>query len=300
MVEATRSLSKIIKGYRVENQPLQSPGIPAGPAAGSAPVRGLLPRERVQVVNLPAPTGAAALRGQAGAAGTASVGSLHGGAVAAMAVAQAAGGPAMQERVDTVLARAQAKADLMVRQAEEKAELLIDRAVEGAQSIIDEARQAAHDEGYQEGVAAGRQAADELVRQAEAIRAEAEAEQERLFAASREKVVELALTVARQLIRQSLGQDPQLLLPLVDEALNHVHGEETATLRVEPAAAAALESEREALASRHGLGELRLIGDASLPPGDLQVNTPSGSVDVQIDRQLESLHGSLAEVVRHG
>ncbi|MHB9145608.1 MAG: FliH/SctL family protein [Symbiobacteriia bacterium] len=279
-------MSRVIKGYRVENQLQSTPAGPAWPAASVVPAHGRVPRERVQIVSLAAAGIGAGTLGPVSATQT--------------AVVQAASSPGVQEQIDLVMARTQAKADLMMRQAEEKADLLIDRAMAGAQSIIDEARQAARDEGYREGLAKGQQEAEELRREAAAIRAETEAEQERLFADSREKVVELALTVARQLTRQAFGQDPELLLPLVDEALSHVHGEETATLRLAPAAATALAPQRDALASRHGLGDLRLVGDAGLPPGDLQVNTLSGSVDVQVDRQLSTLRGNLAEVVRHG
>ena len=226
---------------------------------------------------------------------------LVGAAVASGLTAPAsAPQPDLQEQVDLILARTQARAELMIRQAEERAGLMIDQAVEGAQSIAEEARRAAAEEGYREGLEQGRQEAEKLRQEAAALQAEALAASDRLFDQSREEVVRLALTVAQQFVRQELDQDPGLLLPLVDEALARVRGAEEASLRVNPEAVRALEPSRGELAARHGLAELKLVGDAGLAPGDLQVHTFAGSVDVRMDRQIESLQSSLSEVVRRG
>ena len=198
-----------------------------------------------------------------------------------------------------LLARAQAKADLLVRQAEERAELLIDRAVNGAQALLEEARQSAWKEGREEGLKMGREEAEALRREAEQFRAEALAGRDRLFAESREEVARLALTVARQLLRQELSQDPGRILPLVDEALARVRGEDLASVRVNPTIADALEAQRDDLAARHGLGEVRVVADAGLEPGDVQVQTPAGNVDALVERQLGAISQTLTRVVRH-
>lgn len=203
------------------------------------------------------------------------------------------------EQTDLIQARAQARADLLLRQAEERAELLIDQAVNGAQALVDEARQTGWKEGYEEGVKAGREQAEALKREAEQIRADALAERDRFFDESREELVRLALAVAHQVVRQELEQDPGKVMPLVDEALARVRGEDQASLRLAPAAVTALEPQQAELAARHGIGELRLVPDASLGAGDVQVQTPAGTVDARVERQIGALSQTLTRVVRH-
>lgn len=223
------------------------------------------------------------------------------GTVSAQAVpaARPLTGPGVQEQADLLLAKAQARADLVLRQAEERAELLIDQAVNGAQALVDEARQTGRKEGYEEGLKAGRVAAEALQQEAARVRDDALAQRDSFFAESREELVRLALTVARQVVRQELEQDPSRVLPLVDEALARVRGEDQASLRLAPAAAAALEPRQEELAARHGIGELRLVPDANLEAGDVQVQTPAGTVDGRVERQIGALSQTLTRVVRH-
>ncbi len=223
------------------------------------------------------------------------------GTVSAQAVpaARPLTGPGVQEQADLLLAKAQARADLVLRQAEERAELLIDQAVNGAQALVDEARQTGRKEGYEEGLKAGRVAAEALQQEAARVRDDALAQRDSFFAESREELVRLALTVARQVVRQELEQDPSRVLPLVDEALARVRGEDQASLRLAPAAALSLEPRRSELAARHGIGELRLVPDANLEAGDVQVQTPAGTVDGRVERQIGALSQTLTRVVRH-
>lgn len=284
-MEATKSLSSVIKGYRVQDRTRQSGSGPVAAPVSQVVGGGRLPRSEISIVRQTAPVGPGAA-----AAGVPSL---------APAVGHVQAAPGVQEQVDLLLARAQARADLMLRQAEERAELLIDQAVNGAQALVDEARQSGWQEGYEEGIKEGRQQAEALKREAEQVRADALAERDRFFDESREELVRLALTVAHQVIRQELQQDPSRVLPLVDEALARVRGEDQASLRLAPAAVSALEPHQDELAARHGIGDLKLVPDASLEPGDVQVQTPAGTVDARVERQMGALSQTLTRVVRH-
>ena len=157
----------------------------------------------------------------------------------------------------------------------------------------------AHASGVREGEAAGRKSAaaelqpvmDRLARSIEEIgglrtrlRAEAEAD-----------LIQLALAIAKRVLRRELAIDPEALHGLVLGALEKLSGQEISRVRVHPSHAALLtESLRQNCAS----AKVEVIGDPSRAVGEVIFETPRGNLDASVDSQLQEIERGLADRLR--
>ena len=157
----------------------------------------------------------------------------------------------------------------------------------------------AHAAGQREGEASGRTRAaaelqpaiDRLARAVEEIgglrarlRAEAEAD-----------LVQLALAIARRVIRRELAIDPDALHGLVLGALDKLHGQEICKVRVHPSHAALVtNSLRQNSASAH----VEVIADPSREVGAVIFETPRGNLDASVESQLQEIERGLADRLR--
>jgi flagellar biosynthesis/type III secretory pathway protein FliH len=173
------------------------------------------------------------------------------------------------ERVAALLADARAEAAALLRDA--------DRAIAQRQA-------AAAAEGHAEGLA---RAAAQL--------AAAQAERARWLAAAEEDAVALGLDVARRILGRELQLDAAAVRASAEEALLAARGRRRITLRLHPAAAAALRDQVGPLAAMAGLSSLRLVPDPALGPGDAHVETEAGAVDARLEARLEAFRSALAE-----
>jgi len=153
---------------------------------------------------------------------------------------------------------------------------------------IEQMHQQAQQEGYQAGVEQGRQAGYE------AGMAAARAEAERLAALAdnfrhalsgveqeiADQLLELALEVARQVVRSSLASQPEAILPLIREALTALplhHG--TINIHLHPDDARRLHTQ---LGNQIGQSGWHLIEDGDVAPGGCLIRAGSSEVDATL------------------
>ncbi len=159
--------------------------------------------------------------------------------------------------------------------------------------------QQAHDDGHARGLAEGREQArlewqqrmDEYVagqgREAAARLARlAQAMEDSLAGmqqAMAREVLQLACDIARQVVRQEVGANPQAMLPVVREALAMLVGEgRAAAVRLNPADWAALQ---QPLREEFGAGGIQWLVDAAVEPGDCLVESAGMVVDGTLDKR---------------
>jgi flagellar assembly protein FliH len=111
------------------------------------------------------------------------------------------------------------------------------------------------------------------------------------------EVIELALAVARELLRHELQAKPERLQEAIREVLRAVEGENEVTVRLSPQD---LAWAREHLDASHEAG-LTFVADPSLSPGDCVAETKaraaSLTVEARIDAVRERVLAALAEEV---
>ncbi len=164
-------------------------------------------------------------------------------------------------------------------------------------AIREEARlagyQAGHAAGHTDGLAAGRlDAANELeqLRQLAHAFGSALADADQLIA---NEVLELALRLARGMLKNALEVKPELLLPIVREAIEYLPVlQQPALLLLNP---------EDAQLVRDGIGEelekggWRVVEDAQIGRGGCKVDTASNQIDAQVASRWQRLTHALGK-----
>ncbi len=155
-------------------------------------------------------------------------------------------------------------------------------------AVFDQARR----DGYAEGRAAGQAAvvaeASRLAGLVEAL----DTDLRRIDQAVGVEVLELALELARQMVRQALVIRPELVLPLVRDALALLPLSEGARLALHPDDAQLV---RQHLAEPIAHGHWRIDEDHHLERGECRVETATNLVDGQFATRWETLGAALGQ-----
>jgi flagellar assembly protein FliH len=156
----------------------------------------------------------------------------------------------------------------------------------------------AHQAGVREGDASGRQRAmaelqpvmERLARSIEEIgsmrarlRREAEAD-----------VVQLALAIARRVLRRELAVDPEALRGLALAAMEKLQAQEIRRVRTHPSHAALLSA---VLREKTG-AEIEVVADPSREPGSVVFETTRGNLDASVESQLREIERGLTDRLR--
>ncbi len=201
-----------------------------------------------------------------------------------------------------VLAAARAQAERIIAEA---------RAVASAQSEL--TRQTAHREGYAQGQARGQETghaaaleeararfAEEhgaLGRSLTEALAEFAARRDQLFVEARRDAVLLAVTIASRAWSRLAADDSmvtQVAMDAMGEALELVGRTTQATVRVNPADAAALERFAESvLGVARDSTHVRVVADESVPRGGVRIETADSAVDATINQRLDRIADEL-------
>jgi flagellar assembly protein FliH len=158
--------------------------------------------------------------------------------------------------------------------------------------------QAEKEQAYRQGEAAGRQAAlqrlegdfQQLARAVE----EAAGYKPRLRAQAETDVVQLALAIARRILRRELQVDPEAILGLAKAALERVSLREVTEIRVAPAHVEPLTLHLGRLGAPEAI---QVLADPALEPGALLLATRSGLADASAHTQLEEISRGFADVL---
>ena len=214
---------------------------------------------------------------------------------------------AKEDRANEMLRDAQIRVQIMQQEAEADCEQM-KKSVAGE---IDAEREEAQKEGHEEGIRLGREEGEKLVRaEMEAFIKETNAKAEKTLrdarAATRdyvqqaeEDIVAIAMAAVEKILPQHFIDVPQVVLPVVREALLKVKDQKELTIRVAPDAYDLVLMARDEFRSLlvGANAELFIESDEGLRPGDCVIETPSGSVDARLATQIELVRQAVREVM---
>jgi flagellar assembly protein FliH len=108
--------------------------------------------------------------------------------------------------------------------------------------------------------------------------------------------VHVATAIARRLVRRELEQHPEITLTLVHEALELAAGSSQLRIHLHPDDYKALGGQVEMLTKElAGLAETQLVADAEIARGGCRIDTRFGTIDQQLDAQLERIAEELTQ-----
>jgi flagellar assembly protein FliH len=168
-----------------------------------------------------------------------------------------------------------------------------------ADEEAEQRRQAAYQQGLQEGLAAAQR---EMSAQLDAINGrvartieELTGLRQRFRHEAEEDLVALALAIARRILNRELTIAPEALLGLVKAALEKIDGRELHSVRVRPEDAVMIQQHFEKM----GLPRrVEVIGDPGLERGAAILDSSRGALDASVETQLAEIERGFADLVR--
>jgi len=153
----------------------------------------------------------------------------------------------------------------------------------------------ARQEGFREGEAAGRsraaaEAQPALEKLARSIEEVARL-RPRLLRETEAELVELAMGIARRILRRELSVDAEALQGLVKGALEKLSAREICRIRAHPE----LEPGIRRCLERESQSGIQVIGDATLERGGILVETSRGKLDASLETQPAEIGRGLAD-----
>jgi len=108
-------------------------------------------------------------------------------------------------------------------------------------------------------------------------------------------VVQLALAIARRVIRREMAADPDALRGLVIAALEKLQGQEISRVKVHPSHVAAVKAGLQQAVSG---GVVEVVADSSRELGSVIFETTRGNLDASVDSQLQEIERGLIDRLR--
>lgn len=106
--------------------------------------------------------------------------------------------------------------------------------------------------------------------------------------------VKVATAIAERVIRRELSQQPEITLDLVKEAIELAAGSAEISIHLNPNDKENLGRQADQLTGQfHQLAEARVVADPHITPGGCRVETKFGSIDQQIESQLQRIEEEL-------
>jgi flagellar assembly protein FliH len=163
---------------------------------------------------------------------------------------------------------------------------------ERVERVYQQATEQGYQTGYTEGYAKARDCGERLG----AVLANLQGELSALDQTVAEDLLRLALTIAGQVLTTALEVKPELIIPLVREAVQSLaHSGAPATLTVNPADAVLV---REALSEHLQHGGVKVLEDKTLARGGCRLHSAGSTIDAAVgtrwQRVVESIGSQLA------
>lgn len=212
-----------------------------------------------------------------------------------------------EQRATDVLREARVQADIIRQEAQSEH----DKLLQDARQQIEELKKQAQQEGRREGYEAGHADGEQKVREemADAIRqANAKAEKTLADASQAKKdyvqqaeqdIISIAMGVVDKILPQHFIDVPQVVLPMVKEAICKVKDQKEIIVHVPPDSYDLVLMARDEFRTilTYGDAVLTIQSDESLSPGDCLIETPNGSVDARLATRIELLKKAVRDVM---
>jgi flagellar assembly protein FliH len=158
----------------------------------------------------------------------------------------------------------------------------------------------AYQAGYQAGYAACNKDHDgevaETVKSFASMADDLASQRRRLVKESEEVVVRLACEIAKRIVGKIAVLNQKTVIEIVKNALTHLADKQKIVIRVNPDDLTTLRKcEDEWLASAGSIGAVEMREDNRIKRGGCLIEGESGSVEAQIDRQIEVIQKALLE-----
>ncbi|MBE8951601.1 MAG: flagellar assembly protein FliH [Quinella sp. 1Q7] len=199
---------------------------------------------------------------------------------------------------------ARAQADKLIADTKRESEELL-------KTVREEAQKSGYDDGYKDGKADGiKDGKDhiedelaEIVRKAnddaQKTIQDAKEQTAEYFIRAEDDVVKVVMLAIEKILPQHFLDVPQVILPVVREAIKHVRDQKEIKIHVEPYSYDLILMARSEFQSMltDGTAIIEIVSDEALKPGDCVIETPNGDVDARLSTQLNLMKSAIQSVL---
>ena len=201
------------------------------------------------------------------------------------------------------------QAQEILDKAQAEAEKIVEDTKQEAKELLDKVQKEGYDEGYKDGKKQGIEDGKDKIEDelAELINKTNIKAQKTLhyanektadyFIKAEDDIVKVVVMAIEKILPQHFLDAPQVILPVVREAINHVRDQKEIIIHVEPFSYDLILMARSEFKSMltDGTATIEVVSDEALKPGDCVIETPNGAVDARLSTQL----GLIKEAVRN-
>ena len=214
------------------------------------------------------------------------------------------------------------KSKMLIQETQNECEQIIadtkKRADEDAQKAFEQAKKdgnkKGYGEGYKDGIKQGRNDGEVAIRKemqnainqanakAEKTIQDAKEQTSEYFIRAEDDIVKVVLMAIEKILPQHFLDAPQVILPVVHQAIQYVRDQKEIKIHVEPESYDLVLMARSEFQSMltDGAAILEVVSDEALKPGDCILETPNGGVDARLSTQLELLKDAIKRVLNKG
>lgn len=126
-------------------------------------------------------------------------------------------------------------------------------------------------------------------------------QRKRLLVDSEETVLRLSCEIARRIIGKMAEMNNEIIVEVVRNALAHLADKQKVLIRLNPTDAEVLRTHKDDWADAAGAGSsVEIAEDKRIKRGGCLIEGESGSVEAQLDRQIEMIEKALMEAAHAG
>ncbi len=214
---------------------------------------------------------------------------------------------AKEQRAIEKVKEAEVQANIIKEQTKADCEKIVYDANEQVADILDQAQREGHEEGVKQGKIDGEVAIrkelkniiDQANEKAQKTLQIAKEQTADYFIKAEDDIVAIVMMAIEKILPQHFLDVPQVVLPVVREAIKYVRDQKEIKVHVEPNSYELVLMARPEFQSMltDGTAVLEVVSDDTLNPGDCVIETPNGGVDARLLTQIELMKNAIQSVL---
>lgn len=219
----------------------------------------------------------------------------------------------LKQQAEEIKTQAEKQSQEILDKAQAEAEKIVADTKQEAKELLEKVRKEGYDAGYKdgkkEGIKDGKEKIEdelkEIVKQtnakAQQTLRDAKEQTAEYFIRAEDDIVAVVLMAVEKILPQHFLDAPQVILPVVREAIGHVRDQKEIKIHVEPYSYDLILMARPEFQSMltDGTATIEVISDEALKPGDCVIETPNGGVDARLSTQLGLLKKAVKTVLNN-
>ena len=217
------------------------------------------------------------------------------------------------EEIKTQAQELEKQAQETLNAANKESEKIVEDTRKDAEKLLEKVQKDGYDKGYKEGKEKGindgkkkiekdlANVVKEANEKAQKTIQDAKEQTSEYFIRAEDDIAKVVMMAIEKILPQHFLDMPQVILPIVREAINHVRDQKEIKVHVEPYSYDLIlmaRSEFQSMLS-DGTAIIEIVSDDALKPGDCVIETPNGGVDARLSTQIGLMKNAIKSVLNN-